>query len=98
MAVAVLEALGQLVLGEAGDLLEHLAGGVGVDGLVRPRAEDVTPAQHLEEVELDVAQVALVVAHGRGPPDRVSERLLTSVLPTGNKMQGVGCDTLTCRS
>ena len=90
MAVAVLEALGQLVLGEAGDLLEHLAGGVGVDGLVGARAQDVAAAQHLEEVELDVAQVALVVAHGRGPPDRVSERLLTSVLPTGNKRKGSG--------
>ena len=65
VAVGVREGLGELVLGEAGDLLEHLASGVGVDVLVGAGPQHVAATEHLEEVELDVAQVALVVAHGR---------------------------------
>ena len=38
VAVGVEQAVGQLVLGEPGDLVQHLPGGVGVDGLVRARA------------------------------------------------------------
>ena len=72
MPVGVLEGLGELVLRQAGDLLEHLARGVGVDLLVGADPQDVAATEHLEEVELDVAQVALVVAHGRVLPMQVS--------------------------
>ena len=37
--------------------------GCGVDLLEGPGTEDLVATEHLEEVELDVAQVALVVAH-----------------------------------
>ena len=68
VAVGVLERRGELVLGQAGDLLEHLARGVDVHLLVGAGAQHVAAAEHLEEVELDVTQVALVVAHDGVPP------------------------------
>ena len=56
--------------GEPGDLGQHAAGGVGVDLLERAGAEDLVAAEDLEQVELEVPQVALVVAHARSlrPP------------------------------
>ena len=45
------------------DLGEDRAGGLAVDLGERPGAEHLVAAQHLEEVELDVSDVALVVAH-----------------------------------
>ena len=42
---------------------EDLARGLAIHLGERPGAQDLVPAQDLEEVELDVAEVALVVAH-----------------------------------
>jgi len=53
----------QVLAGDALDLREDLLGGVHVEVGVGAGAEDLVAAEHLEEVELDVAQVALVVAH-----------------------------------
>ena len=66
VAVAVLVGRGEVLAGEPVDLGEDLARGLAVDLLERAGAEHVVAAEHLEEVELDVAQVALVVTHG-GP-------------------------------
>ena len=63
IAVGVEEAVGQLVLGEPRDLAEDLAGGLDVDVLIRPGAEHAGAVEDLEQVELEVAQVALVVTH-----------------------------------
>ena len=74
VAVGVDERRGEVLAGEALDLGQHLAGGLAVHLGERTGAEDLVAAQHLEEVELDVAQVALVVAHG-GPPSVLGNRL-----------------------
>jgi hypothetical protein len=63
VAVAVLVRRGQVLAGQALHLDEDRARGVAVDRLERTRTQDLVPAEHLEEVELDVADVALVVAH-----------------------------------
>ena len=73
VAVTVDERRGQLVLGQPGDLAEHLAGDVLVHLGVRRGAEHVLAAEHLEQGELDVSQVAPVVAHGQCP-SRASDR------------------------
>ena len=52
------------------DLGEDLAHGVGVVLRERAGPEDLAPPEHLEQVELDVAQVALVVAHNPTVPRR----------------------------
>jgi hypothetical protein len=62
-AVAVLVGGRELLAGHPVDLGEDRAGGLAVDLGERASAQDVVPAEHLEQVELDVAQVALVVAH-----------------------------------
>ena len=58
------ERVGEFVLGQPCDLLEHLAGGVCVDVGEWAVSEHVLATQDLEEVEFDVAQVGLVVTHG----------------------------------
>jgi hypothetical protein len=63
VAVAVLVGLREVLAREAVDLGEDRAGGLAVDLRERAAAQDFVATQHLEEVELDVAQVALVVAH-----------------------------------
>ena len=63
VAVAVGERIGDRALGQPGDLGEHLAGGVGVEIAVRALAECLVDAEHLEQVEHLVTDVALVVAH-----------------------------------
>jgi hypothetical protein len=63
MAVGLVEGRGELVAGDAVDLREDALRGLGVDLFERPGAEDVLAVEELEEVELDVAQVGLVVAH-----------------------------------
>jgi len=63
VAVGVEQALGQLVLGEPGDLVQDLAGGVRVHLGVGTFAQDLLAVEDLEQVELEVADVALVVAH-----------------------------------
>ena len=67
IAVGVDERLGDRALGQPGDLGEHLAGGVGVQIACSRLAERLVDAEHLEQVELLVADVALVVAHGLPP-------------------------------
>ena len=68
VAVAVLVRRGEVLAGEPVDLVEDRPGGLAVDLGEGTLAQDVVPAEHLEEVELDVAEVALVVAHD--PPIR----------------------------
>src|SRR5215470_9738013 len=63
MPVRVRERLGQRAAGQAVDLFEHAARGLDVQLVVRGRAEQLLPVQHLEQVELDVAEVALEVRH-----------------------------------
>ena len=63
VAVGVLERRGEVLAGQPVDLGEDLARGLAVDLGERAGAEDLVAAEHLEEVELDVAEVALVVAH-----------------------------------
>src|SRR5680860_3643 len=67
-AVGLQQRLGQLVGGEPADLAHHLAGGVGVDVRVGAVPEQLGAVEDLEEVELEVAEVVLVVAHGRTSP------------------------------
>src|SRR4029078_10275391 len=80
-------------LGQAGDLSEDAASGLLVDIRERRGAEKRVGAQHLEQVELDVAHVALVVPHHRswsGPGRILVEKLLggnVRILPVGNPAQ-----------
>ena len=59
--------------GQVLDLAQQRARGVGVHLGEAPDAQDLVAAQHLEEHELDVAQVRLVVAHGSALPDATDE-------------------------
>ena len=68
VAVGVGEGFGQRPLGQLGHLGDHALGGVEVDVLERRRGKDLVGAEDLEEVELDVPDVALVVAHRRSLP------------------------------
>nr|BFF02159.1 hypothetical protein GCM10020241_38340 [Streptoalloteichus tenebrarius] len=63
VAVGVGEGLGQRTGREVVQLREHAPGGVLVGLLERPGAQPLLDLEHLEEVELQVPQVALVVAH-----------------------------------
>jgi hypothetical protein len=63
VAVGLDEGLGEVLAGHPVDLGDDLAGGLAVDLLERAGAEDLVTTQDLEQVELDVPQVALVVAH-----------------------------------
>ena len=77
VAVGVLERRRQLLAGQPVDLAEHLLDGLGVDLGEGAGAQQLVAPEHLEEVELDVAEVALVVAHDL--PVRVGERCYSSV-------------------
>ena len=66
VAVGVGEGVGQLVLGEPGDLGEDALGGLDVHLRERAGAVQLVAAEDLEEVELDVAEIRLVVPHGDG--------------------------------
>ena len=91
VAVAVLVRRRQVLAGHPVDLGEDRAGGLAVDLRERALAEDVVSAEHLEEVELDVAQVALVVAHD--PPIRLGDTRrcrYPSVLLVGNLILRAG--------
>ena len=87
VAVGVGEAVGERALGEPGDLVEDAARCVCVHLREGAGAHDVAAAEDLEEGELDVAEVAPVVTHGRAPstlwpgPCRVPA---AASLPTGN--------------
>jgi hypothetical protein len=63
VAVGVLEGGGEVLAGQPLGLGEDALRGVEVELLERTGAEDVLTSEQLEKVELDVAQVALVVAH-----------------------------------
>ena len=63
IAVRVGEGLGQRADGHPLHLGQDAPGGFLVQVGVRGLAQQVLAAQHLEQVELDVAQVGLVVAH-----------------------------------
>jgi hypothetical protein len=63
IAVAVDEGCGEVVGREALDLVEDAADGVLVHLLEDALAELLLESEQLEQVELDVADVALVVAH-----------------------------------
>jgi len=63
-AVPLLERGGDLFASQPVHLDEDRLRGGGVDLLEGPFAEDLVAAEDLEEVELDVTEVALVVAHG----------------------------------
>ncbi|MGX1476079.1 UNVERIFIED_CONTAM: hypothetical protein RKD50_004887 [Streptomyces canus] len=65
-AVGVREGLRELVLGESGQLLEDALGGLDVHLRERTGAVQLVPPEYFEEVELDVAQIRLVVPHGDG--------------------------------
>ena len=65
VAVAVDEGLGERALGQLGDLGDHAARGLDVEIVERRLLEDLVGAEDLEEVELDIAHVALEVAHRR---------------------------------
>jgi hypothetical protein len=67
VAVGVVERRGERAGGQALDLGEDVARGVGVDLLEDPGAVDAAAVEQLEEIELDVAQVALVMAHASIP-------------------------------
>ena len=69
-AVGLQQRVGQLVLGQPRHLAQHLAGCLFVDLGVRAGAEHLLAAEHLEEVELQVADVGSVVAHVGSPPRR----------------------------
>jgi len=86
VAIGVEQALGKLVLREATDLAEDLAGSCRVDVGVRTAAQDLLTVEDLEQVELEIAQVALVVAH-QGPPCSARGRWPTNgdrLLPVSN--------------
>ena len=68
VAVGVEQGGGELVGGQPLDLAQDVARRVRVDLAEGAGAEHVLPAEDLEQVELDVAQVALVVAHVRRVP------------------------------
>src|SRR5690606_26701852 len=64
VAVGVDERRGEVLAREALDLGEDALRRVEVDLVEEDGAQDGLPVEQFEEVELDVAQVALVVAHG----------------------------------
>ncbi|GAA5012976.1 hypothetical protein GCM10023317_50740 [Actinopolymorpha pittospori] len=59
---------GDVLAGEALDLAQDAARGVEVDVGIATGAEQVGTPEHVEERELDVTEIALVVAH-RPPQD-----------------------------
>ena len=61
VAVGVDEACGQLVLAEPSHFAEDVLGGLDVEVLVDPRAEDVASPEDLEEVELEVADIEMCI-------------------------------------
>ena len=77
VAVSLGERLGDRTGGQPVDLVQDPARGLLVELGIRLRAQQVLPAQHLEQVELDVTEVALVVTH-RGLPVRSQRMLLAS--------------------
>ena len=88
IAVAVGERIGDRALGQPADLAEHLARGVDVEVGELAFAERLVDAEHLEQVEFLVTDVALVVAHVFLLDENATMRLGTwAKLPTSNSAQ-----------
>jgi hypothetical protein len=75
VAVGVREGLRELVLREARQLLQDGLRGVRVHLRERAGAVQLVAPEHLEEVELDVAEIRLVVPHGDGSVEGFGEAL-----------------------
>ncbi len=71
--VGVGERLSDRAFGQPGDLLENAARGVGVHVSERLGAQQVLPAQDLEQVEFNVPEVALEVPHCCSPSPSVTQ-------------------------
>ena len=63
VAVGVGEGFGQWALGLTRRLVEHLSDGLAVEVTELAGGQRLLQVEHLEEVELQIAHVALVVAH-----------------------------------
>ena len=63
VAIGVHEGLGQGALAQCADLAQDLLDGARIELGVRAGAQPVGGTEYLEEVELDVAQIGLVVGH-----------------------------------
>ncbi len=87
VAVAVDEARGELVLGQPGDLGKDVLGGLDIEVLIDPGAEHVLPPEDLEEVELQVADVGLVMTH-RMCPSRVTGWICGALRVTCGSLHG----------
>lgn len=64
VAVALDERRGERAFGKPGHLAEHLLGGVPVEVDERAGTQCLVDAEHLEQVEDLVTDIALIVAHG----------------------------------
>ena len=62
--VGVGERLGQRSLGQLRRLVEHLAHGLAVEVAELTGCQRLLELEHLEKVELKIAHIALVMAHG----------------------------------
>ena len=65
VAVGLGERVGQRALCEVVHLPQHVDGGLAVEIAELTTREDLIEFQHLEEVELEVAEIALVMPHCR---------------------------------
>ena len=61
--VGVGEGLGQRSLGELGRLGEHLANGLAIEVPEVTGGQSLLELEHLEQVELEIPDIALVMAH-----------------------------------
>ena len=69
IAVGVGEGFGDRPLGQPGDLVEHRANGIDIEIAIVSGVQYMTQAQHLKEIELDIANIGDVV------PQRISLQL-----------------------
>src|SRR5690606_37994027 len=67
VAVGVREGLRHDSAGQPVDLGQDVTGGVLVEVLEGTGAHDLLAVEHLEQVELEVPEVALVMRHARAP-------------------------------
>src|SRR5699024_10533143 len=72
VAVAFLERVGQRAGGEVVQLLEHTACGLLVRLCQHTATEPLLHLKYLEQVELEVSDIAFVVPHGAPPSHSVS--------------------------
>ena len=99
VAVSVRERVRERAAGQPVNLAEDAARGLLVHLRVGLAAQQILAVQHLEQIELEVPEVALVVTHGR--PRLGRECAAADVLPVSNKSivpasnldgeAGVGC-------